>query len=93
MIIKTKMTNNNMVGINQRVYAYKIVRDKNGTLRFEHRIIMEEHLGRKLDSEEFVHHKNGNKQDNRIENLQVVTRKTHGGYRHINSLSRITNGM
>lgn len=80
MTIKT----NQIVGINQRAYDYKRARDKNGILRFEHRIIMEEYIGRKLDSEEFVHHKNGNKKDNRIENLQIVTRKTHGGYKRIN---------
>lgn len=51
----------------------------------EHRYVMEQHIGRRLDTDELVHHKNGDKIDNRLCNLEIMGRPEHTAHHRAHS--------
>lgn len=57
--------------------GYRVICISRTNKILEHRYVMEQHLGRKLESNELIHHLNGDKLDNRIENLVLTSRAAH----------------
>lgn len=55
--------------------------NNHGRYVFQHILVMEEKLGRFLLPNENVHHKNGDKGDNRVENLELWVKNQPNGQR------------
>lgn len=63
-----------------------IQHEQNGKRYYEHRRVVEDLLGRPLTKDEVVHHKNGVRDDNRPENLEVMN---HGDHAKMHASERL----
>lgn len=80
------------VGINHPLYKPEGSKRKDGYVRISvngkrkylHRILMEQKIGRELNSNEHVHHKDLDNQNNHIDNLELIINEDHSKihYRH-----------
>ena len=69
---------------NKKGYVYL---DLGHVMVLQHRIVMEQCIGRPLLQKETVHHKNGDRADNRIENLELMEHSHPSGQRVTDKLA------
>jgi HNH endonuclease len=66
-------------------HGYRVI-TVNGRQVLEHRYVMEQHLGRPLRKSETVHHRDGNRSRNTIDNLELWTGTQPSGQRAVSGL-------
>lgn len=76
-LTKLKITKDKTLGYEVVYYPKHPFARKGSGVVYLHRIIMENHLGRYLKQDEHVHHKDENRSNNVIENLELITNSEH----------------
>ncbi|MFZ4537178.1 HNH endonuclease [Propionivibrio sp.] len=87
--------NRNIQDTCETTHGYLTVRVL-GKKILQHRMVMEGILGRKLERKEHVHHKNGDRKDNRPENLELwqgAGKKDPSGVRVIDAARNLLNQL
>jgi hypothetical protein len=67
--------------------GYKVLNTEDGRGIKEHIKVMQDHIGRELKEDEVVHHINGDRLDNLLENLQLMTRGEHSRLHRLQELA------
>lgn len=82
-----KKSNESYKTFGKRKFCNRVCYDKSRTRKAEnsyksneHRRIMEAYVGRKLSFNELVHHKDEDKRNNELSNLEIMTRQQHNDY-------------
>jgi hypothetical protein len=75
---KKRLTNK---GFTISTNGYKVIWSEGNPI-LEHRYIMQQHVGRPLSTDEIVHHVDGDKLNNNLENLRLLARGEHSSHHH-----------
>lgn len=79
-------------GFLHKTQGRMLIRAPDGRTMYRARLVVEQHLGRRLASDEHVHHINGDKLDDQLENLRVMSPSEHSKL-HANNRQPLTEAM
>ncbi len=90
---RRKRAEESAAGVSNKTGGYAEITRGPNKGRGVHVVLMEQHIGRGLSADEVVHHIDGNKQNNSIDNLMLMTRSEHTRLHRAQSLKGNTDGI